>query len=88
MIVIDSNNFVQASGILIERVDVNGEFGLIKVWTDLNNEFGFFFIGTDDRNSYQIIEEVSVPNSDNPWYYIDGEFVPHISDYILPAFQN
>lgn len=79
MIVIDENNFVQGSGLLIEKVDTEKEIGLIKVWTDLSSEFGFWYIGTIDRDSYTIIQGVSVPDSNKSWYYIDGEFVEHVS---------
>lgn len=78
MIAIDQNNFVQGSGVLIERVDHGENEDLIKVWVSLDPP-EYWFIGTEDRASYTIIDGVQVPNYDNPWYYIDGQFVPFVA---------
>lgn len=78
MIAIDLENFVQGSGELIEWIDNGDEKDLLKVWTSVENN-SFWFIGTEDRETYQIIDGVEVPNNNNHWYYINGEFVPFVA---------
>jgi hypothetical protein len=77
MIAIDLNNFVQGSGELIERVDHGEGEDLLKVWVTVDPP-SYWFIGTDDRATYTIIDGVEVPDYNNQWYYIDGEFVPYV----------
>ena len=77
MIVVDIDNNVKGSGPQIERLDVNGEIGLIKVVVDDTIEYGYFFIGTEDRDLYTIYEDTSVPDAEKEWkFYVleDGTY--------------
>jgi len=70
MIVVDLNDMVVGQGILIERVNAQGEQNLIKV---LDNDM-FYYIGTDDRDEYIIYPDLDVPDPMRNWKYINGEF--------------
>lgn len=75
MIVIDTTNFVVGSAPLIYRVDVDDQLGLIKVDLDETYELDFYYIGTEDRDLYEIIDGTQVPDPNQHYYYINGEYI-------------
>lgn len=67
---------VVALGLSAERVDAQGEVGLIKVVVN-DDEFGFFYLGNSDRDSF-VITQAEVPEEveENPgaWKFAKGKF--------------
>lgn len=77
MIVVDTQNKVQGSAPIIERVDSGGESNLIKVNIFPEREYGYYFIGTIDRDLYKIYTDTSVPDPEKEWeFYVleNGEY--------------
>tara|TARA_R110000823_G_scaffold234380_1_gene360598 strand:+ start:353 stop:616 length:264 start_codon:yes stop_codon:yes gene_type:complete len=76
MIVIDTHNYVVGSAPLIYRVDAEDQIGLIKVDLDETYELDFYYIGTEDRDLYEIIDGTQVPDPNQNYYYVNGEYIP------------
>ena len=92
MIVVDTKNFVQGSGPLIERVDVGDEKNLIKVVVNPDYEFGYYYIGTIDRDLYIIYENTTQPDPERIYNFFvlpDGTYeyvdiTPEPTPEVLP----
>jgi len=74
MIIVDTNDYVVGEGVKIEVVDAQGETGLVKVTVHEDGPNNFYYIGNDDRDDY-LIYNVSTPDPNKKWQYIDGYFI-------------
>ena len=72
-IVINPAGDILGHGDKAERVDAQGEVGLIKV--DVGT--GFYYIGTSDRDTYTFVDGVTLPANFDPSLdqYVNGAFV-------------
>lgn len=78
-IVYTQDGSVVAIGISAERVDAQGEVGLIKVVVS-DDEFGFYYLGNSDRDSFTITQ-TDVPSEVEAdisiFRFKDGHFDAH-----------
>lgn len=80
MIVTDTTNLVLGSSHLIERVNEENEFNLIKVWTP-EIGVGYYYIGAVNRDDFPIYTDpdLLVPDPAFDWYY-DGSTFTEITN--------